>query len=76
MVDTGDTATGVLLVAANAPGSTLPVPLLNTPVKVVEVPAVIVAAAAEKLVITGAATTVTVTCFVTEEFAVLVTVSV
>jgi hypothetical protein len=42
----------------------------------VEVPAVIVAAAAEKLVITGAATTVTVTCFVTEEFAVLVTVSV
>jgi hypothetical protein len=50
--------------------------LLNTPVKVVEVPAVIVAAAAEKLVITGAATTVTVTCFVTEEFAVLVTVSV
>jgi hypothetical protein len=76
VVDTGDTATGVLLVAANAPGSTLPVPLLNTPVKVVEVPAVIVAAAETKLVMVGAATTVTVTCLVTVAPAVFDTVRV
>jgi hypothetical protein len=37
---------------------TLPVPLLNTPVKVVDDPEVIVAAAAVKLAIIGAGTTV------------------
>jgi hypothetical protein len=43
---------------------------------VVELPAVIVAAADVKLLITGAATTVTVTVVVTEVLAALVTVSV
>ena len=54
----------------------LPVPPLNTAVKVVEVPAVIVAAAGVKLVITGAATTVTVACLVAIAPAAFVTVSV
>ena len=51
-------------------------PPVKFAVKVVEVPAVIVAAAAVKLVIAGAATTVTVTCKVTEVLAALVTVNV
>jgi hypothetical protein len=50
--------------------------LVNTPVKVVEVPAVIVAAAETKLVMVGAATTVTVTCLVTVAPAVFDTVRV
>jgi hypothetical protein len=54
----------------------LPAPPVNTPVRVVELPAVIVAAADVKLVIKGAATTVTVTCIVTDVLAVLVTVNV
>jgi hypothetical protein len=76
VVDAGDTVTAVPLITAPTLLSTLPVPLLNTPVKVVEVPAVIVPARAEKLVITGAATTVTVVCLVTAVPAAFVTVSV
>jgi hypothetical protein len=76
VVDAGDAVAAVPLVTTPTLLSTLPVPLLNTPVKVVDVPAVMVAAAGVKLVITGAATTVTVTCLVTFVFAVLVTVNV
>ena len=76
MVAAGDTVTAVLLVTAPMLLSTLPVPPANIAVRVVEVPAVIVAAAGEKLVIVGAATTVTVTCLVTAVPAALVTVSV
>jgi hypothetical protein len=52
--------TAVPLVTVPTLLSTLPVPLLKTAVKVVEVPAVIVEAAEVKLVIRGAGTTVTV----------------
>jgi hypothetical protein len=52
--------TGVPVVTAPTPWSTLPVPPPNTAVRVVEFPRVMVAAAAVKLVITGAAATVTV----------------
>ena len=74
MVEAGVTVTGVPLVTAPTPLFTLPVPLLNTAVKVVEVPAVMLAAPDTKLVIAGAATTTTVTVFVTEALAVFVTV--
>ena len=50
--------TAVPLVTVPTPLLTLPVPPLNTAVSVVEVPAVIVAFAATKLVATGGATTV------------------
>ena len=76
VVAAGETVTGVALVTAPTPLSTLPVPLLNTAVNVVEVPAVIVAAAETKLVMAGAGTTVTVACLVTEAPAVFVTVRV
>jgi hypothetical protein len=74
----GDTVTPVPLVTAPTPWSTLPVPLLNTGVSVVELPETIVVGVAVKLVITGAATTVTVAVAVTETgvVAALVTVSV
>jgi hypothetical protein len=55
---------------------TLPVPPVKTDVSVVEVPAVMVAAAGVKLVIAGAGITVTVVWDVTEAPAALVTVSV
>jgi hypothetical protein len=54
----------------------LPVPLLNTAVRVEELPETIVADPGTKLVITGAGTTVTVASFVTTLPAVFVTVSV
>jgi hypothetical protein len=56
--------------------STLPVPLLKAAVSVVLPLAVMMAAAGAKLVIVGAATTVTVTCFVAAVFAAFVTVRV
>ena len=78
VVVVGEMVTGVPLVTGPTPWSTLPVPLLNTAVSVVEVPETIVADAGEKLVITGAGTTVTVACAVMEAgvVAALVTVSV
>ena len=54
----GVTFTAVPLVTAPTALFTLPVPLLKTAVKVVDVPAVIVVAADVKLVIVGAGTTV------------------
>jgi len=60
VVEAGEMVTGVPLATTPTLLSTLPAPLLKTPVNVVEVPAVIVAAAEMKLVITGGATTVTV----------------
>jgi hypothetical protein len=54
----------------------VPVPLLKTAVKVVDVPAVIVAEPETKLVIVGAGTTVMVACWVTFAPAVFVTVNV
>ena len=56
--------------------STEPVPPVNTPVRVVLVPVVMVGAAAVKLVMAGAATTVTVAVCVTLVPAALVTVRV
>ena len=76
MVTAGETVTAVPLVTAPTLLLTLPVPPLNTAVKVVEPPTVIIAAAGVKLVIAGAATTVTVTCFVAVVFAAFVTVKV
>jgi hypothetical protein len=60
VVVVGETVTGVPLVTAPTPLLTPPVPLLKTAVRVVELPEVIVAAAALKLVATGAGTTVNV----------------
>ena len=54
----GETVTGVPLVTAPTELLTLPVPLLKSAVRVVEVPVVMVAAARVKLVIDGAGTTV------------------
>ena len=51
----GETVTAVPLVMLPTPLSTLPVPLLKTAVRVVDLPAVIVAAPGAKLVIDGAA---------------------
>ena len=76
MVTAGETVTAVPLVTAPTLLFTLPVPPLNTAVNVVDPPAVMMAAAGVKLVMAGAATTVTVTCFVAVEFAALVTVKV
>jgi hypothetical protein len=76
VVTAGETVTAVPLVTAPTLLFTLPVPPLNTAVKVVEPPAVIVAAAGVKLAIAGAATTVTVTCFVAVVLAAFVTVKV
>ena len=61
VVAEGETVTAVPLVMAPTPWSTLPVPLENTAVRVVELPAVIVFLAAAKLEMEGAAATVTVT---------------
>ena len=58
VVAVGVTVTALPLVTAPTPPLTLPVPLLNTGVSVVEVPAVIVAAAEVKLLIAGAGKTV------------------
>jgi len=65
VVVVGEMVTGVPLVTGPTPWSTLPVPLLNTAVSVVEFPEVIVDDAGVKLVSTGAATTFTVVCDVT-----------
>jgi len=54
VVAAGATALGTVVVTEPTPLSTLPVPLLNTAVSVVELPLVIVAEAAVKLVIDGA----------------------
>lgn len=66
MVAVGEMFTGVPLVTAPTPLLTLPVPPLNTAVNVVVFPETIVASAGVKLVIAGAATTVTVAVLVTE----------
>ena len=60
VVTDGETDAAVPLVTAPTELFTLPVPPVNTPVRVVEVPDVIVEAAAVKLVIDGAATTLNV----------------
>jgi len=52
-VAAGETVTGIALVTLPTPLSMLPVPLLKTAVRVVDVPAVIDVAAAVKLVIVG-----------------------
>jgi len=72
----GDTDTAVFDVTGPTLLSTLPFPLLNTAVKLVEVPAVMVAAAGTKLVMMGAATTITVADWVAVVPAALVTVNV
>lgn len=64
VVTVGDTETPFPLVTAPTPWSTLPVPLLNVGVRVVEFPDVIVRDDAVKLVMIGAATTVTVAVIV------------
>ena len=76
VVDVGETLTGVPLVTAPTPLLTLPVPPVNTAVRVVEFPETMVEAPGVKLVIAGAATTVTVTCLVTVAPAVFMTVRV
>ena len=58
VVERGPVDTGVPLVTAPTPWSTVPVPPLNTAVSVVLVPAVMVLAAAVKEVIVGGGTTV------------------
>lgn len=70
--------TGVPLVTAPTPWSTLPVPPVKTAVRVVELPVTIVASPDVKLVIAGAGTTVTVvvSVMVAGVVAVFVTVSV
>jgi hypothetical protein len=57
VVAEGDTDAGVPLVTAPTLLFTLPVPPVKTAVRLVEVPVVIVGAAAVKLVMTGGATT-------------------
>jgi hypothetical protein len=78
VVTVGEMFTGVPLMTAPTPWSTLPVPLLNTAVSVVGLPETMVADPGVKLVIVGAGTTVTVTVAVVETgvVATLVTVSV
>jgi hypothetical protein len=76
VVDVGETLTGVPLVTAPTPWSTLPVPPLNIAVRVVELPVTIVATPDVKLVIAGAGTTVTRAVLVTAVPAAFVTVSV
>jgi len=76
VVAAGVIVTGVPLVTGPTPLLTLPVPPLNTAVRVVELGETIVASAGVKLVIEGAATTVTVTCLVAVAPAVFVTVKV
>jgi hypothetical protein len=75
VVAAGVTVTGVPLITAPMPLLIVPVPPENTAVSEVELAAVIVLAPAEKLVIAGAGTTVTVTVADTEP-ALLVTVNV
>jgi hypothetical protein len=60
VVTEGEMDADVPVVTAPTALLTLPVPPVNTPVRVVEPPAVIVGAAAVKLVIEGAATTLNV----------------
>lgn len=76
VVTVGEMFADVPLVTGPTPRSTLPVPLPNTAVNVVEFPETIVAEPGVKLVITGAGTTVTVACFVAVAPAVFVTVKV
>jgi hypothetical protein len=76
VVAAGVMFTGVLLTTAPTPLLMLPVPLENTAVSVVELPAVIVGAPGVKLVATGAGTTVTVAILVTVVEAPFVTVRV
>jgi len=72
----GVTVTGIPLVTTPKAWSMLPVPPEKTAVKEVDVPAVMGFGVAVKLVMAGAATTVTLTDWVTEVPAELVTVSV
>jgi hypothetical protein len=58
VVEVGEILTGVPLVTAPTPLSMLPVPLVNTAVRVVELPDTMVDAPAVKLVMAGAGTTV------------------
>jgi hypothetical protein len=67
VVVAGLTLTAVPLVAARLPGVITPVPPANTAVRLELPPAVIVAGAATKLVIVGAAFTVTVAVSVTAD---------
>jgi hypothetical protein len=76
VVAVGLTETAVPLVTAMLPGVTMPVPPVNTAVRLELEPAAIVAGLAVKLVITGAGTTVTVAVDVTAVPVVGVTVSV
>jgi hypothetical protein len=77
-VTVGDTETPFPLVTTPTPWSTLPFPLLNVGVRVVEFPETIVSEVAVKLVMIGAGTTVTVAVIVTVAgvVAALVTVNV
>jgi hypothetical protein len=76
VVTIGETEVGAPLDTAMFPGVITPEPPANTPVRVVDVPAVIGDAAAVKLVIVGAATTVTAAVCVVAVPAAFVTVSV
>jgi hypothetical protein len=65
VVTVGETLTGDPLVAGRLPGVIMPVPLEKTPVRLVELPDVMLAGLAMKLVMVGGAgVTVTVTVFV------------
>jgi hypothetical protein len=76
VVPAGEMVTCCPLVTVPMLLSMLPVPPVKTAVSLVEVPAVIVGASDVKLVIDGAATTVTVVCAVAVVPAAFVTVSV
>ena len=76
VVAAGVTVTGVPLMTGPTPLLILPVPPEKTGVKVVDVPAAIVAAPAVKLVMAGAAITVTVAVAVLDVPALFVTVRV
>ena len=74
MVDEGETVVATPEVTVISPGVITPVPPENVGVRVVELPEVIVEAAAVREVAVGAATTVTVAVVVAAEPAALVTV--
>jgi len=72
----GLTLNDVPLVTARLPGAITPVPLAKTAVRLELPPGAMVAGTAEKLLMTGAGTTVTVAVSVTDVPAELVTVMV
>jgi hypothetical protein len=76
VVVVGLTLTGVPLMAVRLPGVIIPVPPVNTAVRLLLVPPAMVAGLATKLVIVGRGTTVTVTVFMIAVPAGGVTVSV